>query len=71
MTAYVVIYEQAEDGAWGAYLPDVPGVFALGKTREETADRMREAIEAYKEELRLNGGSLPTPVHVAGTIVTG
>ena len=28
MSEYVVIYEEAEGGAWGAYLPDVPGVVA-------------------------------------------
>lgn len=43
MTEYVVIYEQAEDGAWGAYLPDLPGGVALGATREEVSAGIREA----------------------------
>lgn len=25
MSEYVVIYEQADDGGWGAYIPDLPG----------------------------------------------
>jgi hypothetical protein len=35
MSDYVVIYEQAEDVDWGAYLPDLPGVVALGAARSE------------------------------------
>ena len=40
----MVIYEQAEDGKWGgAYLPDVPGVVALGATRAEVIAGIEEA----------------------------
>lgn len=31
VSEYVVIFEQADDGGWGAYLPDLPGVVALGE----------------------------------------
>jgi hypothetical protein len=31
MSEYVVIYEQADDGGWGAYIPDLPGVVAVGR----------------------------------------
>ncbi len=68
MSEYVVIYEQAEDGAWGAYMPDLPGVVALGATRSVAAERIREALAAYTDDLRLQGRSLPTPHHAAGTI---
>ena len=68
MSEYVVIYEQAEDGGWGAYLPDLPGVVALGSTRSEVADRIQEALGAYSEELRERGESLPVPHHAAGTV---
>jgi predicted RNase H-like HicB family nuclease len=63
-----VIYEQAEDGGWGAYIPDLPGVVALGATRSEVGKRIKEALTAYSEDLRGRGQSLPTPHHVAGTI---
>ncbi|MGA2930157.1 MAG: type II toxin-antitoxin system HicB family antitoxin [Solirubrobacteraceae bacterium] len=63
MSEYVVIYERAEDGAWGAYLPDVPGVVALGSSREEVADGIREALAAYVEDLHERGMTLPTPQH--------
>jgi predicted RNase H-like HicB family nuclease len=68
VSEYVVIYEQGEDGGWGAYLPDLPGVVALGETREEVADRIREALAAYSEDLRQRGETLPLPHHVAGTV---
>ena len=71
MSEYVVIYEQAEDGAWGAYLPDLPGVVALGATRTEVAQRIEEAVALYGEQVRAHGRSLPEPVHEAGTVSLG
>jgi predicted RNase H-like HicB family nuclease len=68
MSDYVVIYEQAEDGAWGAYIPDLPGVVALGVSREEAAERIHEALEAYAEDLRERSQSLPLPRHTAEVI---
>jgi predicted RNase H-like HicB family nuclease len=68
MNDYLVIYEQAEDGAWGAYLPDLPGVVALGTSRSEVSERIEEALVAYAGDLRRRGGSLPPPHHTAGTI---
>jgi len=68
MSEYVVIYEQAEDGGWGAYIPDLPGVVALGVSRSEVAERIEEALSAYVEELRRQGATLPSPHHSAGTL---
>lgn len=68
MSEYVVIYEQAEDGGWGAYLPDLPGVVALGVTRSEVVERIQEALAAYADDLSRRGRSLPAPRHTTGTI---
>jgi predicted RNase H-like HicB family nuclease len=68
MSEYVVIYEQAEDGAWGAYIPDLPGVVALGASRTEVATRIQEALTAYADDLRERGRPLPTPHHASGTV---
>jgi predicted RNase H-like HicB family nuclease len=68
MSEYVVIYEQAEDGGWGAYLPDLPGVVALGATRSEVTERIQEALSAYSRDLRERGETLPAPHHAAGTV---
>jgi predicted RNase H-like HicB family nuclease len=70
MSKYVVIYEQANDGGWGAYIPDVPGVVALGTSRAVVAKRIREALAAYADDVREHGGSLPAPHHAAGTVAT-
>ncbi len=68
MSEYVVVFERADDGGWGAYLPDLPGVVAIGKSRQEVADRVREALEAYAEEMSVLEQPLPTPVATAETI---
>ncbi|MEA2375127.1 MAG: hypothetical protein QOD53_1590 [Thermoleophilaceae bacterium] len=68
MSGYLVIYEQAEDGGWGAYLPDLPGVVALGASRDEVASRIREALSVYAEELRVAGEQLPEPSSAAGYV---
>jgi len=68
VSEYVVIYEQGEDGGWGAYLPDLPGVVALGRTRSEAAERIREALSAYVEEMREGGKALPAALHASETV---
>ena len=68
MSEYVVIYEQAPEGGWGAYLPDLPGVVALGATREEVGARIEEALGAYADEMQREGRTLPPPAHRAATL---
>ena len=68
MSDYVVIYEQGEDGGWGAYLPDVPGVVALGKTRSEVEAGIAEAVAAYVEEMGRAGYPIPEPLSASGTV---
>jgi predicted RNase H-like HicB family nuclease len=68
MKDYLVIYEQAEDGAWGAHSPDVEGVFALGATREEVESRIAEALAAHLEHLRESGRPVPDPRTDAGRV---
>jgi len=57
---YVVILEQGESSI-GAYVPDLPGCVAVGETREEAMDLIREAIELHIESLRENGEPVPAP----------
>jgi predicted RNase H-like HicB family nuclease len=68
MTEYLVIYERAEDGGWGAHSPDVEGVFALGASRAEVEARMAEALAAHLELLRERGERLPEPHTDAGRV---
>ncbi len=57
---YAVIIEKATNN-YSAYVPDLPGCVATGKTREETAQNMREAIAFHLEGLREDGLPIPEP----------
>ena len=67
---YVVIIEKGPS-SYGAYVPDLPGCVAVGETREEVMQLIREAIEFHLEGLRQDGHPVPPPsssielVHVA------
>lgn len=53
-----MIIEQGERN-YSAYLPDLPGCIATGKTLEELKQRMSEAIELHLRGMR--EGGLPIP----------
>ena len=48
MRQYLVIIEPSATG-YGAYVPDVPGCIAVGETRAEVEQLIREALEAHLE----------------------
>jgi predicted RNase H-like HicB family nuclease len=52
MRDYLVIFEQANDGGWGAYVPDLPGLGVIGDTRKEADQLIREGIELHLAGLR-------------------
>ncbi len=60
MMRYSVIYERG-DRNWSAYVPDLPGCIATGSDREETRQRIREAITFHIEGLREHGEPVPAP----------
>jgi predicted RNase H-like HicB family nuclease len=68
MTEYLVIYEQGDDGSWGAHSPDIDGVYALGASREEAEARMAEALAAHLAVLRHEGRPIPEPRTHAGHV---
>jgi predicted RNase H-like HicB family nuclease len=57
---YVVIFEQGSTSI-GAYVPDLPGCVAVGESREEVLQLIREAIEMHIESLRENNELVPVP----------
>ena len=57
---YVVIYEKG-DSSYGAYVPDLPGCFAIGETLEEVQTLIDEAIEFHIEGLQEDGDDVPQP----------
>lgn len=67
MTKYTVIYEKGPT-SWGAYVPDLPGVVAVGDSRYEVEHLIREAVEFHLEGMREEGISIPPPSSFAGVL---
>ncbi len=67
MREYAVLYERGERN-WSAYVPDLPGCVATGKTREETEQRIREAITFHIEGMKSGDESIPEPTVEAGSV---
>jgi len=67
---YVVVYEKSATG-WGAYVPDLPGVITTGRTKEETQQLIREAIEFHLEGLREDKLPVPEPTASAEVVTVG
>jgi predicted RNase H-like HicB family nuclease len=57
---YMVVIERGET-SWGAHVPDLPGCVAVGETREEVLQLIREAIELHIDGLKEDGLPVPTP----------
>ena len=57
---YAVVIEKGSKG-FGAYVPDLPGCAAVGETREEAMQLIREAVDLHIESLRENGEPVPLP----------
>jgi predicted RNase H-like HicB family nuclease len=68
MSEYVVMYEQADDGGWGASAPDLPGCVAVGETRAEVEKLIAEAIPMHVEAMREANEPVPKPRHLAGSV---
>lgn len=57
---YAVVIEESES-SHGAYVPDLPGCIATGKTREEVLQLIHEAIELHIQGLKEDGEIIPEP----------
>ena len=64
---YAVILEKGET-SFGAYVPDLPGCVAVGKSKEEALKLIAEAIEFHIEGLRENGEQVPLPHSFVETV---
>jgi predicted RNase H-like HicB family nuclease len=62
MNKYVVLFEKSSTG-YGAYVPDLPGCVATGRTIEETRVRMTKAIEMHLSAMMEDGDTIPEPSH--------
>lgn len=67
MTTYAVIYERTERN-WAAYVPDLPGCAATGRTRADVERRIRAAIELHLAGMREDGEVPPEPTTSYGSV---
>jgi predicted RNase H-like HicB family nuclease len=61
---YAMIIEKGERN-FSAYVPDLPGCVATGKTLDEVKRRMSEAVELHLRGMREDGLSIPEPTSLA------
>lgn len=60
MATWTVIYERGPT-TWGAYVPALPGLGVVGKTRNEVEELIREGIVFHLEGLAEEGLPVPDP----------
>ncbi len=61
ISRYLIVIEKANHN-YSAYSPDLPGCIATGKTRLETLQNMRTAIEMHVHGLLEDKLPVPKPV---------
>jgi predicted RNase H-like HicB family nuclease len=64
---YAVIFEKGTRN-YSAYVPDLPGCVAAGRTLKETEELIREAIELHLQGMREDGDKVPEPTCIAGSV---
>ncbi|HAO33338.1 MAG TPA: type II toxin-antitoxin system HicB family antitoxin [Candidatus Competibacter sp.] len=57
---YAVVIEKSENN-YAAYVPDLPGCVATGKTIQEIEPEIQEAIQFHLRGMREDGLSIPAP----------
>jgi predicted RNase H-like HicB family nuclease len=57
---YAIVIEKAENN-YSAYVPDLPGCIATGRTAIEVESEIREAIAFHVEGMREDGLPIPAP----------
>jgi predicted RNase H-like HicB family nuclease len=67
---YLVIVEKYGPRAYGAYVPELPGVGVAGKTEEEVRDLVADAIRLYLDELERDDDQAAESVVVNHYMVT-
>lgn len=64
---YTVIYEKGSVSL-GAYVPDLPGVVAVGDCWSEVESLIQGAIAFHLDGMREEGLAIPSPSSFAGVV---
>ncbi len=69
-TEYLIIVEKYGPRAYGAYVPELPGIGVAGKTEDEVHELVADAIRLYLEEYDRDDARTENPVVVNHYTVT-
>ncbi len=61
---YLVIVEKYGAHAFGAYVPELPGIGVAGESEDEIRELVADAIRLYLDEIEKGSGRSETPVAV-------
>ena len=64
---YAVVIERAKSN-YAAYVPDLPGCIATGRTLASVQRRIREAVAFHIDGMRADGLKIPAPSAKAGYV---
>lgn len=67
---YAVVYEETPTN-FSAYVPDLPGCVAAGKTRDEVEHLIRDGIRLHLELMRESGEKIPPATTTVGSVEAG
>jgi predicted RNase H-like HicB family nuclease len=57
---YGYVMEKTKTG-FSAYVPDLPGCVATGKTKEQVRRRLQEAVGIHLKSMMESGNAIPEP----------
>ncbi len=60
MKQYAIVIERGPT-SYGAYVPDLPGCVAVGKSEARVRKLIREAMEMHLRSMREDGDPIPEP----------
>ena len=66
---YLIVVEEAGDGSFSAYVPDLPGCASCGETMDEVRESIKEAIALHIEGLQAEGIEVPVPHSTSGYVL--
>jgi len=65
---YVYVIEQATDGSYSAYVPDLPGCTSCADSLDDLKVSIAQAVEVYIESLREQNEPIPAAGSMVGTV---
>jgi predicted RNase H-like HicB family nuclease len=65
---YVYIIEQADDGCYSAYVPDLPGCTTSGDSEDDVKRGIGDAVESYISSLREHNEPVPPPRSISAIV---